>query len=247
MSIHDIEDKDTVLIIKIPDTKNGVERIFTVLNPNNNIDFLAYIRRYMALRPSDIATTRLFLKFNGNKCSKQPIGINTFGKIPSIIAEYLKLPNPSCYTGHSFRRSSATMLANSGGDLLTVKKHGGWKSSTVAEGYVDNTITKKIDVSRKILTSNVASTHTGEKSIEDYNVTVSKPTCEGTVLSSEGNEVVDNDTSIPSNQNITITSVNNSVSETSNVLCNSNNNSKAHGLPFNNCSFNNCTFNININ
>lgn len=50
------------------------------------------------------------------------------------------LPNAENYTGHSFRRTSATILAENGGDLLTLKQHGGWKSSTVAEGYIAESI-----------------------------------------------------------------------------------------------------------
>ncbi|KAJ8968746.1 hypothetical protein NQ317_004450 [Molorchus minor] len=48
-----------------------------------------------------------------------------------------KLPNPEIYTGHSFRRSSATLLANSGEGLTDIKRLGGWKSTTVAEGYIE--------------------------------------------------------------------------------------------------------------
>jgi DNA-binding MarR family transcriptional regulator len=45
----------------------------------------------------------LFFYRNG-KCSNQPVGINTFGKIPSDIAKYLGLTNPHEYSGHTFRR-----------------------------------------------------------------------------------------------------------------------------------------------
>jgi hypothetical protein len=45
--------------------------------------------------------------------------------------------------GHSFRRSAATMVVDAGGDILTLKRAGGWKSSGIAEGYVDDSINKK--------------------------------------------------------------------------------------------------------
>jgi hypothetical protein len=51
------------------------------------------------------------------------------GKVPKTIAAFLELPNPELYTGHCFRRSSATHISNSGGDLLSIKRLGGWKSS----------------------------------------------------------------------------------------------------------------------
>ncbi|KAJ8981030.1 hypothetical protein NQ317_007852 [Molorchus minor] len=63
------------------------------------------------------------------KCTKQCVGINSFGKMPSEIAAFLKLPNPELYTGHSFRRSSATLLATSGEGLTDIKRLGGWNSA----------------------------------------------------------------------------------------------------------------------
>jgi len=61
------------------------------------------------------------------------------------------LSNPEEYTGHSFRCSSATLLADSGADLSVLKSHGGWRSNTAAEGYVEDSIANKINISHKIL------------------------------------------------------------------------------------------------
>lgn len=78
LRIADIEDKETILIIRIPEIKNGTERVFTISNPTNSkIDDLAYIRKYIALRPPMMDTSRFFLKYANNKCTKQPVGINT--------------------------------------------------------------------------------------------------------------------------------------------------------------------------
>ena len=79
-----------------------------------------------------------------------PVGLNTIGKVPSQIAKYLNLSDPHEYTGHCFRRSSATLLANKGADFLSIKRHGGWRSSTVAEGYVEESIQNKIQVAQTI-------------------------------------------------------------------------------------------------
>jgi hypothetical protein len=56
--------------------------------------------------------------------------------IPSAIATFLGLDNPNLYTGHAFRVTSATVLADEGANTLVLKRHGRWKSDAVAEGYV---------------------------------------------------------------------------------------------------------------
>lgn len=94
-----------------------------------------------------------FLNYQNGKCTKQPVGINKFGTMAKDIAKFLQLPNPELYTGHCFRRSSATILVNAGADLLTLKRHGGWKSSNVAESYIDNSMANKMKISRSIVES----------------------------------------------------------------------------------------------
>jgi integrase len=126
MVIKDIQQKDDIIVIIIPKTKTNVSRSFVIT------------------KEEWVATVQL--KYEKGKCCAVPVGINNIGSIPSKIATFLNLPNPSQYTGHCFRRSSATLLANRGGDLLTLKRHGGWKSGTVAESYVADSLKRKIDV-----------------------------------------------------------------------------------------------------
>lgn len=158
MTLDNVEDMGTSLIINIPDTKNKVPRTFTVLEKL----YLDLYRRYTSLRPTNVGHRRLFLKYVNGKCTRNPVGINSFGKIPSTIARYLQLPNPLLYTGHCFRRSSASLLANAGANLTTIKRHGGWRSSAVAEGYIEDSLENKNSIARKILpvqtTAAVAST-----------------------------------------------------------------------------------------
>lgn len=53
-------------------------------------------------------------------------------------------------TGHAFRRSSATIVANAGASTTALKLHGGWKSATVAESYVDNSTFNKNQIATMI-------------------------------------------------------------------------------------------------
>jgi hypothetical protein len=43
------------------------------------------------------------------------------------------------------------LIADTGADLLTIKRHGGWKSNTVAEGYIETLLENKKKVANKIL------------------------------------------------------------------------------------------------
>ncbi|KAJ8978376.1 hypothetical protein NQ317_005957 [Molorchus minor] len=78
----------------------------------------------------------------------QPVGKNTFDAIN--YAQLLNLADVNLNIGHCFRRSSATLLVDSEEDILNLKRHGEWKSSTVAEIYVLESNKNKLDV-KKIL------------------------------------------------------------------------------------------------
>lgn len=152
----------------IPNTKTKVCREFAITTGAfDGINCIDMIKKYILLRPSNVKHDRFFVKYSNGKCGVQPVGINTFGNLPKMIAQFLKLPNPCLYTGHCFRRSSTTLLADSGADLLRIKQHGGWKSNTVAEGYVENSITNKQKIATNIL---------GETSMENTQINATQKT-----------------------------------------------------------------------
>ncbi|KAJ8980663.1 hypothetical protein NQ317_013275 [Molorchus minor] len=152
LTVDDIEDVGSSLIVKIPNTKTKIPRIFVVTDVGNMLELF---RKYLSLRPPHVKHKRLFLYYKAGKCSSQPVGKNTMGKIPSVVASYLKLPDVACYTGHCLRRSSATLLAGAGVDITTIKRHAGWKSTTVAEGYVENSIENKTKIANQVLVGEV--------------------------------------------------------------------------------------------
>ncbi|KAL7299553.1 hypothetical protein TKK_0007631 [Trichogramma kaykai] len=107
----------------------------------------------MNLRPKKCPTNRLFLTYRDGKCTNQPVGINKIGSIPNAIAKFLNLSDPDLYTGHSFRRTSATLLVEAGDDITNVKKLSGWKSTAVAESYIENSLLHKKNISQRICDS----------------------------------------------------------------------------------------------
>lgn len=151
--MNDIVYLQSAALIHIRDTKTKQTRSFTITGK-----FYEYFKKYAMLRPSDVNEQRFFLNYQKQKCTKQPVGVNKFGYVPKEIATYLHLKTPKLYTGHCFRRSSATILVDAGGDITTLKRHGGWKSTTVAENYIDESMTNKMEVANTILQSIVRPT-----------------------------------------------------------------------------------------
>jgi integrase len=152
LRMENVRDEGQCIHIVIPNTKTKISREFFVTSGNiEGTNMVEIVRRYIAIRPCNVDHSRFFIAYRNGKCIKQPVGVNMFGKIPRIIASFLNLPNPEQYTGHCFRRSSASLLADSGADLLTVKRHGGWRSNTVAEGYIEDSVENKKKIASKIL------------------------------------------------------------------------------------------------
>ncbi|KAJ8910009.1 hypothetical protein NQ315_006013 [Exocentrus adspersus] len=135
LDISDVQDKGSYLS-------------FTVMEEAFSVNAVEMCRKYISLRPK-AAGRRFFLRYVDGKCTTQHVGINTISKTFSKVASFLGLPDPESFTGHGMRRSSATLLANAGGDITTVKRHGGWKSTTVAENYIEESLSSKMAIAEK--------------------------------------------------------------------------------------------------
>ena len=108
ISLHDIEDLGSKLLVTIPDNKTKKPRSFVV-----NEMYMEIYRKYCSFRSKNYDNTRIFFKFNNGKAYKQVVGIHQFGKMPQLVAKFLNVPNHVEYTGYCFRRSSATILVDS--------------------------------------------------------------------------------------------------------------------------------------
>ncbi|KAJ8970565.1 hypothetical protein NQ317_019070 [Molorchus minor] len=145
MKISDLDILENRIIIVIPVTKTYSSRTFVITKS----EWINIIKQYCDLR-NNIDSDRFFLQIRFGKITRQPFGHNAIGSFPKKIATYLKLENVNRFTGHCFRRTSATLLANTGGDILQLKKLGGWKSNTVAEGYVENSLHGQIKIANML-------------------------------------------------------------------------------------------------
>lgn len=167
MMVDHVEDRGSVVVVNIPETKTDKKRVFTIIE-EKEMGCLKLTRKYLSLRPQSCSERRLFLNYRNGRCTAQPVGKNTFGKIPSTIATFLGLRDANKYTGHCLRRTSATLLADAGCSMTMLKRHGGWKSTTVVEGYLEDSICSKNKIS-KIL-AGVPSTSTPTNYLEELSV-----------------------------------------------------------------------------
>ncbi|KAK4882152.1 hypothetical protein RN001_005471 [Aquatica leii] len=159
LETNNVKDLNSKFLISINTSKTEINRLFIVVD-NEEKTILNLIRQYISLRPAHTPHKRFFINYRNNKCSTQPVGINTFSKLPFRIASFLKLEQPHLYTGHCFRRSSASILSDAGADFAEIKRHGGWKSTSVAEGYIETSMQNKINVARKVFSNDACSAST---------------------------------------------------------------------------------------
>lgn len=138
LTTDNIKLNETYLVATIPETKTHLPRTFTLEGK-----YFEVIHAYMRLRPAHVSSNKFFISYRDGKCYNQPIGKNCISAMPKKIAIWLNLDQPELYTGYTFRRSSATLLADSGASMTTLKRHGGWKSTQVAEGYIENSLHNK--------------------------------------------------------------------------------------------------------
>lgn len=138
MKMLDVTFFEEKISVEIPDSKTHTSRSFLITDPI----WVKIVRDYINLR-ENIEIDRLFVQLRGGIARNQPIGHNTIANYSQKIATFLNLENSKGFTGHALRRTAATLLANSGANVLQLKRLGGWKSSTVAEGYVDSSMENK--------------------------------------------------------------------------------------------------------
>lgn len=209
-------------MVTVKASKTNTNRLFAIVDDEQE-NLMKLIRKYVSLRPKHVTHKRFFILYRNNKCSAQPVGVNTFAKMPYNIAKFLQLNQPHLYTGHCFRRSSASILSDHGADFSAIKRLGGWKSTAVAEGYIENSLQNKIHTAEKIFCNKAhTSTSTSQLSMSNNEPSTSH-NCTSTEVQSNSINIQDenmninlfsnqvsNETSVPAIyfNNCTITNIN---------------------------------------
>lgn len=144
-SVTVVEEGIMLFIIRKKTDKAGIGE--TKLIPKNDNKLLCPVAIFDVYKQSVPQHERLWVKYDKKleKFVRMPIGRNTLAKIASQVALFLKKNNAEMFTGHSFRVSSATVLADAGISTINLKRHAGWKSDSVAEGYIRNSKKQKVE------------------------------------------------------------------------------------------------------
>lgn len=157
MTIDDVEDLNSLILVKIPTSKNKKSRSFHIVGEH----YINIYRKYASFRPQHWNERRLFIKYDNGKCCKMVMGIHKIGNVTREVASFLKIPNWKSFTGHCMRRTGSTLLVDAGGDEAALKRFGGWSSAKVAQGYIEESKRNKNDTAYKILLSNLPEKETG--------------------------------------------------------------------------------------
>jgi integrase len=99
----------------------------TFFIPDDDVGGAASIRRLIGqLNHDGITDGRIFRDYNTKKCmfQKPIVGKNPIADYPHRIAKELGLPHAKGFTGHAFRRTGATILADAGSTTKNLMRHG---------------------------------------------------------------------------------------------------------------------------
>lgn len=94
ITVDNVEDHGRLYLVEVKDTKTKINRSFSITGA-----FYHIVKKYLALRPTNTLTNRIFLNYKKGKCTTQVIGRQKIAKMPRQIAEFLNLANPNVYTG----------------------------------------------------------------------------------------------------------------------------------------------------
>jgi integrase len=165
LQFEDIEYDEQRNIINVAlhrEKQSGPKALSNYIITNN--DHVNIISQYIKKFSKDQRKGRFFRYFNDkDEPTNKQIGKNTIASYPQEIASFLNLNNPSSYTGHSLRKTGATLLADSGVDVINIQRAGGWSSPNIASKYVQQSSSIKNTISSAI-SQQIQSTTTSSSS-----------------------------------------------------------------------------------
>ena len=81
---------------------------------------------------------------------------------------------PKKYTGHCFRRTAATLLSESGGQLQQIEELGRWRSDAIAQGYIEKSTLNRQLIFDGVVRNNKTFSYASELSTHRLPSTITK-------------------------------------------------------------------------
>ena len=150
LRFRDVEILDDKVLVTIPQSKMRPKAFTFILLKNVEKPNLCPLRIFniylMLCKLPRNDNGHFFRNWNVNSTSYiQNMGKKTIGACAQYSANLIHLPNVADYRFQSYRHSSATNAADSGMTLTNLKRAGRWRSSTVCESYVEDSIAFKTE------------------------------------------------------------------------------------------------------
>lgn len=162
LKCNDIEFKDDHIVLQIRKSKTDVYRAgreVLISKGSSSACPQSMLERYLRATEQDVKSDKfLFRSVNRSKGRAKLLAANkqmSYTRARECIVGKLKIVAPDLNLGtHSLRASGATMAANSeeGGDVneRCLLRHGRWKSSLSKDGYVNDSVEKRLRVTKKL-------------------------------------------------------------------------------------------------
>ena len=142
----DKKNEEITITIKKELSKNGEERRFMIKDSY----FFSLFLKYQA----KIGNRTKFLWPLWNNRYKifnnQRRGQRWFQMLVKEVAKDCGLQDPESYTHHSFRRGAASAAFTENATVTQIKHLGGWKSTSVAESYVYDSVESRRNMAKKV-------------------------------------------------------------------------------------------------
>ena len=115
----------------------------------DNFTCIEILNGYLQYFNVDQRKGRFLRYFQDGKGTDRNIGKHKVAEYPKKVAEFLGL-SPEGYTGHCWRRTTATILSETDISLMQFKNAGGWHSDQVCQQYVQESKREKLQISARI-------------------------------------------------------------------------------------------------
>jgi len=136
LEFSNIKIEETQVPLTIQRSKSAAAAATTtfIISNTDGLDVVALFNLYVSQQ--NPKTGRFWRHYRWDRWTSGVVGHNPLAETPRAVARWLGKENAEAYTGHCFRRSSATAYADATGDKIGLKRMGGWRSDTVVERYI---------------------------------------------------------------------------------------------------------------